>query len=69
MSAGIAKPDRKSSLERELDSIREIVRALRRLDSDAQQVRAVSSAFAHVKSVRVAEVTVELLTRTGITWK
>jgi hypothetical protein len=59
--------EHKSGLERELDSVRDFVRGLRRLDTDAARLRALSFAWAQAFDEREAEATIALGYRCGVT--
>lgn len=63
------KREPKSGLERELESVRDVVRALKRLDSDHDRARVLGTAIAFVKGARLADVRVSLATGDKIDWR
>ena len=59
----------RSGVERELLSIREIVRALKRCESDTEQIRCINAAFAILKDARGARTIVRLDSTRVIPWE
>lgn len=58
--------EHKKGLERELDSVRDIVRALRRLDSIHARIRALQYAWATVSDDSAAEIFVREVRGSGV---